>query len=181
MIMRFLWIIMVVSCPLSMLHAACQGADLRAQISASERRTLEAFQRDTPYPAGNHWLAVKGQHRINVIGTIHIGDPRLDPVLSKLKPVLAAADRIYLEMTPREESQLQQAVSEQPELMFITTGPTLIDLLPTEEWDQLAQAAQARNIPGFMAVKFQPWYLCVFRGDPATLISTLFMVLRGDL
>ena len=60
MIKSFIWIIMVILCPLSMLHAACQGADLRAQLTASERRTLATFQRDTPYPSGNHWGSASG-------------------------------------------------------------------------------------------------------------------------
>mgnify|MGYP001169259470 CR=1 FL=1 len=179
MIKCFIWMIMGILCPLSMLHATCQGADLRAQLTASERRTLAAFQRDTPYPSGNHWLAVKGPHRINVIGTVHIGDPRLAPVFSTIKPVLAAADRIYLEMTPLEERQLQKAVSERPELMFITAGPTLIDLLPAEEWHQLAKAAQARNIPGFMAAKFQPWYLSMLLSIPACAMSALTQGNKG--
>ncbi|MDG2403653.1 MAG: TraB/GumN family protein [Paracoccaceae bacterium] len=179
MIKRFMWIIMGILCPLSMLHAACQGVDLRAQLTASERQTLEFFQRNTPYPSGNHWLAVKGSHRINVIGTVHIGDPRLDPVLSKIKPILAAADRIYLEMTPHEEIQLQKAISERPELIFITTGPTLIDLLPAEEWRQLAKAAEARNIPRFMAAKFQPWYLSMLLSIPPCAMNALTQGNKG--
>ena len=173
MIARLITAATLIFCPLSTLNAACEGRDLRPLLSAAEQAELQAFHHSTPYPSGNHWLAEKDQHQISVIGTVHLGDARLGPVFDRLSPVLAAADRIYLEMTPQEQAQLQRALSERPELVFLTQGPTLIDLLDQEEWDQLSKAAQARNIPSFMAVKFQPWYLSVLLSVPPCVLSAM--------
>ena len=173
MIARLIATATLLICPLSTLYAACEGSDLRNQLSATEQAELQAFDLSTPYPSGNHWLAEKDQHRINVVGTVHLGDARLGPVFDRLSPVLAAADRIYLEMTPQEEAQLQQAISERPELILLTKGPTLIDLLDPEEWEQLSKAAQARNIPSFMAAKFQPWYLSILLSVPPCALSAM--------
>ena len=179
MIARFITAVTLLICPLSALHATCEGRDLRALLSSAEQAELQTFQNHTPFPAGNHWLAVKDQHRINVVGTVHLGDARLGPVFDRLSPVLAAADQIYLEMTPREEAQLQQAISDRPELIFLTEGPTLIDLLAPSEWAQLSKAANARNIPSFMAAKFQPWYLSILLAIPPCALSIISDGNRG--
>ena len=111
MIARLIATATLLICPLSTLYAACEGSDLRNQLSATEQAELQAFDLSTPYPSGNHWLAEKDQHRINVVGTVHLGDARLGPVFDRLSPVLAAADRIYLEMTPQEEAPASAARS----------------------------------------------------------------------
>jgi len=161
------------------LEAACIGVDVRPDLDAAQRAELDQRLADMPYPAGNHWTATKGGQTLRIVGTFHLDDPRLDPVAARLKPLIKQADRVMLEATDTEITALQKAVASRPELMFITSGPTLIDLLPPEEWDELAKAAAARGLPGFMVAKFQPWYLSIVLSTPPCMAAEMQNGPRG--
>lgn len=153
--------------------ATCNGTDLRARLTADQTTELDALMRDMPYPDGNHWVAHKGDQTIHLIGTIHVADPRLPAVADALAPVIASADALLVEATAVEEEQLKDAMASRPELISLTSGPTLIDMMPPEDWDKLAQAASERGIPPFMAAKFQPWYLSLVLGMPPCVLTSM--------
>tara|TARA_R110002033_G_scaffold54202_1_gene102653 strand:- start:1212 stop:2195 length:984 start_codon:yes stop_codon:yes gene_type:complete len=150
--------------------ATCNGTDLRAHLTADQTAEMDTLMRDMPYPDGNHWVAHKGDQTIHLIGTIHVADPRLPAVADALAGVIASADALLVEATAVEEEQLKDAMATRPELISLTSGPTLIDLMPHEDWAKLAQAASERGIPPFMAAKFQPWYLSLVLSLPPCLM-----------
>ena len=82
--------------PLTDLNSSCEGLDLQFILTTEEQFELEKLHRETPFPSGNHWLAIKGRHQINVVEMVHLGNARLDPVFKGLAPILAAADQIFL-------------------------------------------------------------------------------------
>ena len=151
---------------------ACHGRDLITSMTAPDRAALDAVVSAAPYAQGNHWRATRGGQTIDVIGTFHIYDARMEDPLARLKPLIAIADRIYLEATDKEIAQLQQAVATRPELIVLQ-GKTLPERLPEADWQQLAAAMQARGIPAFMAAKFQPWYVSMLLGVPPCAMSAL--------
>lgn len=159
--------------------ARCTGTSVLADIPAADLADLSARVAATPYPTGNLWHAEKGGTTIHVVGTMHIYDPRLDPMLAEIAPLIPAADLILLETTAEAEAQLQSALAERPELLFITDGPTLPDLLPEPVWQTLADQARARQIPAFMAAKFQPWYLALMLGIPPCAMEAMTSGTRG--
>lgn len=153
--------------------ATCTGTDLRPSLSASEQTELASRIDGMPYASGNHWKAMRGGQVLHVIGTVHMDDARLAPVVARLEPLLATADRLYLEATAKEQDALQKAISTRPELLFLTDGPTLPELMPEEAWQALADAARVRGIPAFLAAKFQPWYLSVMLSLPACAVQQI--------
>ncbi|UOA28078.1 TraB/GumN family protein [Pseudosulfitobacter sp. DSM 107133] len=153
--------------------ATCNGTDLRTRLTADQTADLDALMRDMPYPDGNHWIAHKGDQTIHLIGTIHVADPRLPAVADALAPVIATADALLVEATAIEEEQLKDAMATRPELISLASGPTLIDLMPAEDWAELAQAASQRGIPPFMAAKLQPWYLSLILGMPPCVMTAM--------
>jgi uncharacterized protein YbaP (TraB family) len=155
--MRFFLLIMVLLMPAS-LWASCGGIDMRTQLDGAQRAEIAARLDGVPFTNGNHWTATKGDRVIHVIGTMHIDDPRMVALTERLAPVVRSADFLLVEATKEDQAALQREVSTNPELAFLT-GKTLIELMPTKDWEALAAAAQARGIPPFMAAKFQPWYL----------------------
>ncbi|MEP3917380.1 TraB/GumN family protein [Ascidiaceihabitans sp.] len=159
--------------------AACTGVDLRNQLSASQSSDLQSRLRDQPFRHGNHWVATKEDVRLNIIGTLHLDDPRHDAIVKQLKPVLQGADLLLVEATEAEEKALENAMALQPDVMFIQTGPSLIDMMSAEEWAALSEAAQARGIPSFMAAKFQPWYLSLVLGLPPCVMQQMAQGGRG--
>lgn len=171
--MKMLLSILAILVTTSTAVAQCVGTDLRPTLTSAERTTLDRTIAATPFAQGNHWRAQKGDTTLHIIGTVHMHDARLGPIADRLAPLFDVADRIWLEATPKEEAQLQTAVLSKPELLFLTQGPTLPELLPEDAWQDLADAARDRGIPAFMAAKFQPWYLSVLLSLPACAVAEM--------
>jgi len=150
----------------------CTGTDLIAAMPESDRAALYARTDAVPYPEGNHWRAVRGSQTIDIIGTFHLYDARMDAPVRRLEPLIAAADAVYLEATQVEVKALQDAVARNNELLF-TKGPTLPERLSAEEWQALSEAVTARGIPPFMASKFQPWYVSMMLSLPPCAMSAM--------
>lgn len=160
-------------------QAACDGPSLRDRLSEQDLAALDAAVAAMPYGTGTLWTAERDGRRITLAGTIHIPDPRLDPLVARLAPAVAGADLLLLEMTPAEEAQMQQALAAQPDRVFITDGPTLPERLDEATWQAVADAARARGIPPFLAAKFQPWYLAITLGLPACAMPAMVEGKRG--
>ncbi|SMY05941.1 TraB/GumN family protein [Flavimaricola marinus] len=154
-------------------QAGCAGPSLLDRLTPAERASVETAAATTPFGEGILWRAQKGDRQIDLIGTMHLFDPRHDATMEAIAPTLAAADLILLEMTPTEERQMLTAMAEAPEVFFITDGPTLPDLLPEDDWIALRDAARARQMPGFLAAKSQPWFLMASLGIPPCAMGDL--------
>ena len=158
--------------------AQCVGASFLDQLSPEKQATLAETAAALPFSEGTFWSATRGEDTITVIGTVHIYDPRLEPIYDSISADVAAADIVMLEATPKEEAELQELIVTDPDLLFITNGPTLPQLLDTETWALVATAANDRGIPGFMAAKMQPWYLSLILSIPPCATQDM---LSGEL
>jgi len=150
----------------------CAGQDLIASLPPADRAELDAATAQAPYPSGNHWRAVKDDSTIEVIGTMHVYDPRMDAPVQRLLPVIRAADAVYLEATDSEMEEIQAAMATRPDLM-VSTGPTLPERLSAADWQTLSAAMVERGIPPFMASKMQPWYVSVLLSMPPCAMGTM--------
>ena len=146
--------------------AQCVGSSYLDGLSASQQNALETAATALPYREGTLWTATRDDKTMTIGGTMHIYDPRLEPLYNEVRDEVAQADLILLEATPAEEAELQEMIVTDPDLLFITEGPTLPELLDDETWALIADAATQRGIPGFMAAKMQPWYLSIVLSIP---------------
>lgn len=153
------------------LYAECAGTDIRPMLSDAMRAEVRRAAEAEAYGEGNFWRATRGARTITLIGTVHLDDPRLDPLSQALAPEILGADRVFLEMTAREQAQLEDAIATRPEMILLREG-SLIDLLPEASWEKLRNAAEARGIPGFMAARMQPWYLSLVLSMPPCLLTS---------
>ncbi|MBS0565216.1 MAG: TraB/GumN family protein [Proteobacteria bacterium] len=151
---------------------SCQGRDLLAGLAPEARAEIDRTVAAAPFAQGNHWQARRGQQVIDIVGTFHLYDPRMDAPLARLKPLIAGAGRIYLEATDKEIAELKQAMGARPD-MIVLQGPTLRERLSDTDWQRLAAAMTARGIPPFVAAKFQPWYVSMMLGVPACAMSAI--------
>ena len=170
--MRFVLIAVVALLMPLAAAAECVGTDLRATLSETEQQVLNAAETETPFPRGNHWLAEKNGQTIRVIGTMHLGDPRMDALTDRLSPYVETADLLFLEITRDEEKRMEQMMATDPGLLLLT-DTTLPEALDDETWALISDAARARGLPPFMAAKMQPWYLSVMLSIPACMMETL--------
>lgn len=162
--MRFITLCLFLLVP-HLAAAACNGTDLRDRLSPDQTAALEAAEAATLNAHGNHWRASRGDRVIHVIGTIHMPDPRLDPVVARLEPVVTGADLLFLEATEEDTKALQKRLTGMESLLLLKDA-SLPDLMNEAEWQKLAEAARARGIPPFMAAKMQPWYLSLVLALP---------------
>ena len=159
--------------PAAALAQVCGTRDLITELGAPDRARLDAMVAKHPYPQGNLFRAEKPGSSVTVVGTLHLPDPRHAEKLETLRPAIEAADLVILEATSETQAELQTMVAERPELFFITEGPTLIELLGEDEWQQLTEQLEEYGIPGFMAAKFQPWFLGMTLAVPACALKAI--------
>jgi uncharacterized protein YbaP (TraB family) len=126
-----------------------------------------------PFPRGNYWRATRGDEVITIVGTYHLDDPRHDATLAAILPDITAAATVLVEAGPEEEAALMALMASDPSRMMIVDGPTLIEQLPPAVWEDLSAALAARGVPGFMAAKFQPWYVAVMLALPPCALAAM--------
>ena len=146
--------------------AECQGQNLIAAMPEAGRAGLRAAADGYPFARGNLWQAQKGDRVIHLLGTYHFDDPRHGATLDATLPLLDKATALLVEAGPAEEAALKARLASDPSAMVITSGPTLPETLPPEDWARLKAAMAARGIPGFVAAKFRPWYLSMMLSIP---------------
>ncbi len=144
--------------------ARCDGTDLIDAMSAPDRTALESAANGTPFPEGLLWQAERGDTRLTLFGTYHFEHARTQAHLAALAPLIAAADRVYLEMSKADETRLERQLASDPSMMFITEGPTLPDLLGEEDWQALVDELSRRGFPSLLIAKFKPIWASMMLG-----------------
>ena len=159
---------------------ACIAGPLRAEcgttgldLAGPDVAAIDARVAETPYGVGLLWEARRGDDRLTIVGTLHIGDDRHRPMIDRLTPVIAEADLLMVEITRADEAVMLERIVTEPGLMYITDGPTLPELLTEEDWQRVTEAAARRQIPGFLAAKLRPWALMVTLAIPPCAAANL--------
>ncbi|MEM6579196.1 MAG: TraB/GumN family protein [Pseudomonadota bacterium] len=142
----------------------CAGNDLIAALPDEPRNALIAEAEAMPYAKGLLWRATRDETVIDLFGTYHFKHQDTDAHLNRLKPMIEAADTVFLEISNDDQSAMQRRLAENPGMMFITEGPTLPDLLGPEDWPLFSDEMQARGIPGVLAAKFKPLWATLMLG-----------------
>lgn len=174
---RIFLALLILLVPVTAHAQSCGTADLIDELTVTDRARLDALIAPHPYPNGNLWRAEKPGSTVTVVGTIHIPDPRLAPIVEQVRPILNDADLLILEASSDDQAGLQALATTQPEMFFITEGPTLIDLLGEDDWARISDRLAALGVPAFFAAKFQPWYLSLTLAIPPCAMTAL---LSGD-
>ncbi len=142
----------------------CDGTDLIDTLPAPERAALAEQARAMPHPEGLLWRATRGDRTITLFGTYHFAHEKTRAHLAALRPLIAQADAVYLEISPGDQAALQDLLGRDPSLMFITEGDTLPDLLDEADWQLFAEEMRARAIPPFFAARFKPVWAAMMLG-----------------
>lgn len=154
-------------------HAFCDGPDITGALSPADLAELNDTVAVTPFGQGLYWSATKDGAELAIIGTMHLPDPRHDALLTRVMPELDRADILLVEATLDDQSAMQTYMAQNPDLMTITDGPTLPELLDAETWGSIRDAAATRGVPGFMAAKMQPWFLSMTLAIPPCALSAM--------
>jgi uncharacterized protein YbaP (TraB family) len=151
----------------------CGTRNLIAELNPQERARLDELVAPHPYSEGYLFRADKGEDSVIVLGTVHIPDPGMEPIVTRVRPYLEKVDLLVLEATSEDEAGIQALAARKPEMFFITEGPTLIDLLSPEDWNAVSDRLKALGVPSFLAAKFQPWYLSMTIAIPPCALAAM--------
>lgn len=144
-------------------EARCQGVDMRKGLSVSQMSALQRESAAIPFAEGNHWIARRGDRQINVIGTMHVNDPRFAGVVQRLTPVIKSADLVLFEVTRTQANAFWENIDEDSAKLFlISNGPTLDKVLPAESWDAVWKKARSAGIAPATAKRIKPWFLTFY-------------------
>ena len=154
--------------------ALCSGPSFVDLISDEARVDLRTRTDATLFGEGLYWLATKDGVEVAIMGTMHLPDPRHGDLVERVRPRLGGADVLLVEATKDDQTEMQTYMARNADLMVISDGPTLPDLLPPDIWEDIRAAATERGIPGFMAAKMQPWFLSLSLSLP-TCATTAMM------
>lgn len=153
--------------------AACDGQDLLPTLPAAERAAIKSAVDATPFARGNAWRAIRGSAVVDIVGTYHFDDERLEMVMEALRPTLDVASVLLVEAGPRETDKLAADMASRPDLLYIMEGPTLPELLPDADWRLFSGAMSERGIPAIFAAKMQPWYATMLLSTPPCMMAEL--------
>lgn len=161
------------------LFALCNAPSYFDRLNPPETGEIASYAKELLYGNGTHWVATRNGKTLNIVGTIHVADPRLAPVMRDLQPWMTQADLILLEATPQDEIALQNAIQSDPTALFLPDGPTLADRLDDDTWQRLVDAAAARGAPAAIVAKLQPWYLMILLALPPCALAEIAAGERG--
>ena len=176
---RFLLPVLFTALPFLAQAQSCGTRDLIAELNGNDRATLDALVAQHAFAEGNLYKAEKPGSTVTVVGTLHLPDPRHAAMVEAVRPAIEAADLLVLEASSASQAEIQTMAASEPDMFFLTDGPTLIDLLSEEEWARLTDELSAYGIPGFMAAKFQPWFLGMTLAIPPCALETMAQGEKG--
>lgn len=157
----------------------CEGADLYDDLPDSDRALVAEAVEDVPFAEGTFFKAVRGDTTVTVVGTLHLPDPRHATRVDAVAPAIASAERLILEATSEDETRVMALMAEEPELFYLTEGPSLIELLGEEDWARTADLLAAHGIPGIFGAKLRPWYATMMLAFPPCLTEALLSEEKG--
>lgn len=149
--------------------AECNAPPLTERLSAEDRAELDSYLATQPYAEGIFFHATRGGEELYLLGSMHVPDPRSDAILGKAQPYIDRAAVLLVEMTEAELSDFELSLADNPDLMYITDGPSMIDRLDAAEWAHLSDLLRQLGIPPFMGAKYQPWMTSMALAIPPCL------------
>ncbi|MFQ6553984.1 TraB/GumN family protein [Aestuariibius insulae] len=138
--------------------AACSGPGFTETLPAETRERIDTAAAQTPYGEGRLWQATRGDKTLTIVGTLHLPDPRHEPLLVQIETRMETTDFLLLEADAEEERRMSEAFVTNPEIMTMP-GPSLPERMSEEDWQYLSEEMSKRGIAPMMGSRFQPWFL----------------------
>lgn len=169
---RLLSLVLALCLP-NLATALCNGPSFWDSLTPAQRSELQTEAAQTRYGAGNYWELTRDGKTLHILGTMHLPDPRHATILATVRRDLLASDLLLVEATLDDQTEMQVYMSQNPDVISLTSGPTLPDLLDAPTWDAVRNAATARGLPGFMVAKMRPWFVSLNLAIPPCAMAAM--------
>jgi uncharacterized protein len=149
----------------------CRGADLLAQMKATDPQTLariEAEAAGTVNGKGLLWKIEKdGVAPSYLFGTMHLTDDRVVTLTPAAQKAYDGAQTIVIETTDvLDEQKAAIALMSHPDLMMFTDSTTLDSLLSPQDKAIVEAGLKERGVPLASVQKMKPWMLAAVIAIP---------------
>lgn len=141
-----------------MAEAQCRPVDYRDHLTPEQRARFEAEVADIPFAQGNHWVATKGDRTLHIIGTKHTGDRRMAPIMRRLRPIIAGADALLLEVSSHVAEASFEDFGVFRDYMLLPRDQSLRAMMTDVGWDRLARRLAAEGLDPRRLDRLQPWF-----------------------
>ena len=151
----------------------CTGPAGFDALAGDTQARLRAQAEQTPFASGLLWQVEKNGVTSYIVGTLHFPDRRLESLEARVESHMQTTEQLLLEMTLADEGAFQTRLFSDPGLTLIETGPSLIDRLGEENWRRVEVALADLGIPGFLAARYQPWFLSLTLATPPCVLQAV--------
>ena len=171
--MRNILLSLVLGLAASIAQADCEGPVAFDALPESDKTALMNKAQTVRFAEGLLWKAEKDGITSYIVGTLHFYDPRHETTMERVTPLLQQTEQLFVEFNKPDENGMKTYLAENSGAYLINEGPSLIDRLGEENWAKLSVKLAERNMPGFMAARFQPWFLGITLSVPNCAIVDL--------
>ncbi|WP_299352305.1 TraB/GumN family protein [uncultured Shimia sp.] len=149
----------------------CTGPSTFDALPAADQMALKQSAEEVPHASGLLWQVEKNGVTSVLVGTLHFPDPRLNAIRTRVAPLMRETKNLFLEMTLADEGKFQKRLTSDSSLFLINEGPSLIDRLGEENWEQVTTALEPLGLPGFSVSRYQPWFLGLNLSTPLCVLQ----------
>jgi len=138
--------------------ARCRSTDYREHLTQTQLQQFETAVSKIPFADGNHWIARKGNRTLHIIGTMHTGDSRMGPIVRRLRPIIANADAVLLEVSGPAAERSFQDFEIFKKYMLLPQGQSLSRMMSATAWADLTNRLASHGMDPQALDRLQPWF-----------------------
>ncbi|WP_245396743.1 TraB/GumN family protein [Jiella sonneratiae] len=142
--------------------ADCRGKSFVPALRADGRlAAVEAKAAAVPNGEGRFYrIEAAGAAPSFLLGTMHLGDPRLLRLPAPIREAFAQSRSLVIETTDiLDQKKMAGALFADPALTTLPDGKTLDDYLTQAEREKLAATLSKKGVPLQAVERLQPWFL----------------------
>ncbi|WP_157982169.1 TraB/GumN family protein [Oceanicella sp. SM1341] len=154
--------------------ALCGGEDRLSAMrgsAPSDYRGIFSAAEAVPYSEGRFWRAEKAGRTSWVFGTYHDADPEVTSLPGPVEEALGEAQRVVVEITLDEMSQMEQSFAANPAQIFDLSGTPLSQKLSPQALEILGGILPEYGMTLEMAQRMHPWFLSMLLAQPACALE----------
>ena len=99
------------------------------------------------------WLAEKGQQKIWILGSIHVGTESMYPLPASITDAWKQSNQLIL------ETDISDTDNSWMHLAMLPIGTSLSNMMPFDEYQRLKKVSQTLQVPMNQFEQFQPWFI----------------------
>lgn len=153
---------------------SCQGADLFEMLTQAQRNEIEKKASGIINGNGRFWKIEKeGVAPSWLMGTMHVGDPRVTTLSPSEKDAFDKSQRVALELSEVVDTNnvIFKMILDNPARFTYPDNDMLKKQLSAEQFAELEQALKKRGLSYYVVSRMKPWIVWITLSIPPCAIE----------